>query len=119
MIISGQLPSKELTTSPRLNIVPTRQQIVNLLMDAFPASSFASELLTTVDRALILSGIAAVLGPLGFRRKKAMVIRELVSVLITGLVEARTRGAADAGVHPAAGLVSLASNADPRGGVAL
>ncbi|KAI6785048.1 Transport protein particle subunit-like protein [Emericellopsis cladophorae] len=120
IIVTGKLPAKGLTTSPRLHIVPTRQQIVNLLMEAFPSSpSFSAELLTTVDRASILSGIAAVLGPLGFQRKKAMVIRELVSVLIAGLVEARTRGAADAGVHPAAGLVSLAPGSDPRSGVAL
>ena len=119
MIVSGELPAKELTTSPRLHIVPTRQQILNLLFGAFPSSlTSSSELLTNVDRATILSGIASVLSPLGFRRKKAMVIRELISVLITGLVEARTRGAADAGVHPAAGLVSVA-NSGTRNGIAL
>jgi hypothetical protein len=49
-----------------------------------------------------------------------MVIRELVSVLIGGLVEARTRGAADAGVHPAAGLVSMTSGpGESHGSVAL
>ena len=120
MMVSGKLPAKELTTSPRLTVVPSRQQIVNILFDAFPSSpSFTAELLTTADRAAILSGIASVLGPLGYRRKKAMVIRELISVLITGLVEARTRGAADAGVHPAAGLVSMAPGSDPRTGIAL
>ncbi|KAL6849258.1 hypothetical protein ACO1O0_008791 [Amphichorda felina] len=120
MIVSGKLPEKELTSSPRLNIVPTRHHIANLLFDAFPSSpGFSAEFLTTVDRASILSGIASVLGQLGYRRKKAMVIRELVSVLITGLVEARTRGAADAGVHPAAGLVSLPPGVDSRNGVAL
>ncbi|GJN75561.1 hypothetical protein PLICBS_009664 [Purpureocillium lilacinum] len=110
IIVRGKLPEKGLTTSPRLTILPTRQQIVNLLFKAFPSTN--TELLTTADRVSILSGIASVLGPLGFSRKKAMVIRELVSVLIGGLVEARTRGAAEAGVHPAAGLVSLAPGRD-------
>ncbi|KAK0739214.1 TRAPP II complex [Apiosordaria backusii] len=96
---------KQLTTSPRFTIAPTRTVIVQMLFRAFPAS--ASELLMTVDRVTILSGIASVLGQLGFQRKKAMVVRELVSVLIGGLVEARTRGAADVGIHPAAGLVGL------------
>ncbi|KAK3326267.1 TRAPP II complex [Apodospora peruviana] len=105
MIVLGKLPEKILTTSPRFNILPKRTQIVTTLFRAFPAS--ASELLTTVDRVVILSGIASVLGVLGFQRKKAMVVRELVSVLIGGLVEARTRGAADVGIHPAAGLVGL------------
>lgn len=118
MIIIGRLPEKYLTTSPRIGIVPTRQHIANLLFDAFPSSG-SSELLSSADRASILTGIAAVLGPLGYQRKKAMVIRELVSVLVTGLVEARTRGAADAGVHPAAGLVSLAGHSQSGGAVAL
>ncbi|KAL2760849.1 hypothetical protein ACRALDRAFT_1046005 [Sodiomyces alcalophilus JCM 7366] len=105
MMVLGKLPTRPLTTSPRLTISPSRQQIVTLLFRAFPSS--ASELLTIADRATILAGIASVLGPLGHQRKKAMVIRELVSVLISGLVEARTRGAADVGIHPAAGLVAL------------
>ncbi|KAM0452297.1 hypothetical protein ACHAO4_005507 [Trichoderma viride] len=112
MIVLGKGTGKELTTSPRLLITPTRQQILTLLFQAFPST--ATELLTTIDRISILSGIAAVLGPLGYHRKKAMVTRELVSVLIGGLVEARTRGAADAGVHPAAGLVAVTSS-NPQG----
>ncbi|KAK4213327.1 hypothetical protein QBC37DRAFT_423143 [Rhypophila decipiens] len=105
MIVFGNPPGKTLTTSPRFTIVPNRTQIVMTLFKAFPSS--ASELLTTIDRIVILSGIASILGVLGFQRKKAMVVRELVSVLIGGLIEARTRGAADVGIHPAAGLAGL------------
>ncbi|KAK3378156.1 TRAPP II complex [Podospora didyma] len=105
MMVFGKMPQKPLTTSPRFTIVPVRTQIVATLFRAFPSS--ASELLTTVDRIVILSGIASVLGILGYQRKKAMVVKELVSVLIGGLVEARTRGAADVGIHPAAGLAGL------------
>ncbi|UKZ72819.1 hypothetical protein TrVFT333_000456 [Trichoderma virens FT-333] len=113
MIVMGKGLDKDLTTSPRLLITPSRQHILTLLFKAFPST--ATELLTTVDRISILSGIAAVLGPLGYHRKKAMVTRELVSVLIGGLVEARTRGAADAGVHPAAGLVALTPGGNSHG----
>ncbi|KAK3327244.1 TRAPP II complex [Cercophora scortea] len=105
MMVFGTMPKAPLTTSPRFNIFPYRTQIVATLFRAFPASS--SEVLTTIDRIVILSGIASVLGVLGFQRKKAMVVRELVSVLIGGLVEARTRGAADVGIHPAAGLMAV------------
>lgn len=105
MVVSGKRSHKPLTTSPRLSITPSRIQIASLLFKAFPSS--APELITTVDRALILSGIASVMGTLGYHRKKAMVLRELVGVLIGGLVEARTRGAAEVGIHPAAGLVAL------------
>ncbi|KID91986.1 hypercellular protein HypA [Metarhizium guizhouense ARSEF 977] len=118
-IVTGELPTQTLTTSPRFTVTPSRQQIVNMLFKAFPSSG--TELLTTADRTSILSGIANVLGALGYHRKKAMVIRELVSVLIAGLVEARTRGAAEAGIHPAAGLVSLVPGSDrtSAAGVAL
>ncbi|KAM0324114.1 hypothetical protein ACHAQA_008306 [Verticillium albo-atrum] len=118
IMVFGKLPEKPLTTGPRLTITPTRQQIVSQLFRAFPSS--ASELLTVIDRATILAGIASVLGPLGHQRKKAMVLRELVSVLIGGLVEARTRGAADVGIHPAAGLVALnAAHGHSNGAMAL
>lgn len=105
MMIFGTVPSQPLTTSPRPMVQPPRTMIVNLLMRAFPGQG--SELLTTPDRVMILSSIASVLGVLGYQRKKAMVIRELISVVIGGLVEARTRGAAEVGIHPAAGLVAL------------
>lgn len=104
-MILGDQPERRLTTCPRLTVTPSRQHIVNLAFRAFP--SVTPELLTTIDRVSILSGIAAVLGPLGQQRKKGLVIRELLSVLIDGLVEARTRGAAEVGIHPAAGLVAL------------
>lgn len=113
IIVRGNTLSSTLTTSPRPHIAPTRQQIVTLLFRAFPSSS--PEVISTADRVSILSGIISVLGPLGFQRKKALVLRELVSVLIGGLVEARTKGAAEAGVHPAASLLSLAPSAEQTG----
>ncbi|KAI0537775.1 hypercellular protein A [Xylaria digitata] len=105
IMIFGKYPSKNLDTSPRLTITPSRGYINTFLFKAFPSS--APELLTTMDRSIILSGIAAILGVMGYHRKKALVIRELISVLISGLIEARTRGAAEVGIHPAAGLVAL------------
>ncbi|KAI0490834.1 hypercellular protein A [Xylaria cf. heliscus] len=118
VMVLGKYPSKILDTSPRLTITPSRGHINTFLFKAFPSS--APELLTTVDRSIILSGIAAILGVLGYHRKKALVIRELISVLIGGLVEARTRGAAEVGIHPAAGLVALnAINGHGKGAGAL
>ncbi|KAI1754524.1 hypercellular protein A [Xylaria castorea] len=118
VMVLGKYPSKILDTSPRLTITPSRGHINSFLFKAFPSS--APELLTTVDRSIILSGIAAILGILGYHRKKALVLRELISVLIGGLVEARTRGAAEVGIHPAAGLVALnAINGHSKGAGAL
>lgn len=118
IMIFGKYPSTIRDTSPRLSITPTRGHINTFLFKAFPSS--APELLTTTDRSIILSGTAAILGILGYHRKKALVIRELISVLIGGLIEARTRGAAEVGIHPAAGLVALnAINGHSKGGGAL
>jgi len=105
MMVLGKLPTKQLTTSPRFTVPPTRAQIMATLFRGFPASP--SEMLTTADRIVLLSAIAAVLGQIGFQRKKALVLKELVSILVGGLVEARTRGAADVGIHPAAGLAGV------------
>jgi hypothetical protein len=93
------------TLTPRLNINPTRTEITRILFRAFPSPHL--EQLSVLDRTTLLGGIASVLASLGYNRKKAMVIRELVAVLIPGLVQARIAGAAEMGVHPAAGLASL------------
>jgi hypothetical protein len=105
--------------TPRLNIKPMRTDIIKTLFRAFPSSS-SSEQLTVADRTIVLGGIASVLGSLGYNRKKAMVIRELVAVLIPGLVQARIVGAAEMGVHPAAGLAAIgAVNGNSNGAAAL
>jgi trafficking protein particle complex subunit 9 len=91
---------------PRLNVQPPRAVIIAMLFRAFP-SALSAEDLPIIDRTIILGGIAAVLDSLGYYRKKAMVMWELVSVLIPGLVQARVVGAAEMGIHPAAGLAAL------------
>ncbi|KAL8284873.1 hypothetical protein RB600_009348 [Gaeumannomyces tritici] len=118
LLVTGKAPDKALTSSPRLTVTPPRTQIMTLLFKAFPSSQ--AELISTVDRVVILTGIASVLGVLGYQRKKALAMRELVSVLVGGLVEARTRGAAEVGIHPAAGLAALnGANGQTNGAAAL
>jgi hypothetical protein len=119
LVLGRPLKKRPNLHTPRLNIRPTRTEIVKMLFQAFPRSA-SPESLSVVDRIIILSGIASVLGSLGYNRKKAMVIRELVSVLIPGLVQARIKGAAEMGVHPAAGLAALNSvNGNAKGAGAL
>ena len=91
---------------PRLNVHPPRSVIIAMLFRAFPSSSTAEDL-PIIDRTIILGGIASVLDSLGYYRKKVMVMWELVSILIPGLVQARKIGAAEMGIHPAAGLAAL------------
>ena len=119
LVLGGHLKQRPNLTTPRLSIQPMRTEIIKTLFRAFP-SSLSAEQLTVADRTIVLSGIASVLGSLGYNRKKAMVIRELVAVLIPGLVQARIVGAAEIGVHPAAGLAALgAMNGNTNGVAAL
>jgi hypothetical protein len=81
-----------------------KSEIANFLFRALPSSG--SQLPST-DAVPILVGVASVLSALDLPRKKAFVLKELLSVMIPSLVEARKIGAAEVGIHPAAGLSSL------------
>lgn len=120
LLVTGTpLKKRPNLVTPRLYIRPTRTEIVTMLFRAYP-TSISPEYLSLVDRTIILSGIASILSLLGYYRKKAIVMRELVSVLIPGLVQARIKGAAEMGVHPAAGLAALNSiNGNTSGAGAL
>ncbi|KAL8740085.1 MAG: hypothetical protein Q9190_007173, partial [Brigantiaea leucoxantha] len=85
---------------------PTKVEITAFLFRAFP-NSWSDASMTTADRTVVLAGIASVLSELGYHRKKAFVLKELLSGLLPALVQARKSGAAELGVHPAASLASL------------
>ncbi|KAG9243035.1 TRAPP II complex [Calycina marina] len=108
LVAGVPLKKKPNLSTPRLNIHPSRLDITTILFRTFPSPS-SPEQLALVDRITILGGIASVLGSLGYNRKKATVVREIVTVLVPGLVQARIAGAAEMGVHPAAGLAALAT----------
>ncbi|KAL8734573.1 MAG: hypothetical protein Q9166_001473 [cf. Caloplaca sp. 2 TL-2023] len=88
------------------NISPRRVEIAAFLFRSFPRTD-TDDSLNVADRTTILAGTASVLADLGYRRKKAYVLKELLQGLIPALVEARKRGAAEMGMHPAASLASL------------
>ncbi|KAL5116687.1 hypothetical protein ACEQ8H_005436 [Pleosporales sp. CAS-2024a] len=90
----------------RLSVHPTRNDVASMLFRALPGPVEAAGISPT-DRAVVLAGIASVLSSLGLQRKKAVVMKEFILSLIPGLVQARKLGAAEMGVHPAAGLAAL------------
>ncbi|RFU32210.1 hypothetical protein B7463_g4125, partial [Scytalidium lignicola] len=119
LVLGTPFPERPNLEPPRLNISPRRTDIQSMLFRAYPMAS-STDRLAIVDRVTILSGIASVLSSIGYNRKKAMIIRELVSVLIPALVQARKIGAAEMGVHPAAGLAALGlMNSNTHGAAAL
>ncbi|KAK6529557.1 hypothetical protein TWF281_008727 [Arthrobotrys megalospora] len=77
----------------------SRGDIASLVMKAYPNNL---QSLTVVDAASILGGMAAVLGKIDFKRKKALVTRELLKLLVPSLIQARVVGAAETGLHPTA-----------------
>lgn len=107
------------TDGPQLNVQPSRSVIASMLLRAFPWET-ATQDLSIIDRTIILGGIASVLDSLRYYRKKAMIMREIVGILIPGLIQARKIGAAEMGIHPAAGLAALnAANGSTNGAGAL
>ncbi|PWW77774.1 TRAPP II complex protein [Tuber magnatum] len=99
---------KPLPPGRNQKIIPYRAEISTLVMRGYP---FPLESLTVLDATRVLSGIASILGMVGSRRRKALVTRELVKILIPGLIQARVVGAAEVGVHPAAGLSAVSGGA--------
>lgn len=84
----------------------TKAELTTILFRAFPGPS-TSSVVPIEDRTMILAAMASVLSELGYHRKKALVLKELLSALIPALVQARKEGAAEMGFHPAASLASL------------
>ncbi|KAL8945821.1 MAG: hypothetical protein Q9222_007693, partial [Ikaeria aurantiellina] len=90
----------------RLTSNPFRGEIHSFLFRSFPDTG-VDESLTVADRTSILAGMSTLLAELGYRRKRAYILKEILDGLIPALVEARKKGAAEMGVHPAASLASL------------
>ena len=98
--------SKTGSEEPDGPTISTKLEIATLAFRAYP-SPLPDSSLSTVDHTMILAGIASVLSELGYHRKKAIILKELMSTLLPALVQARKDGAAEMGVHPAASLASL------------
>lgn len=105
MVTGTGLP-KKYTPDP---FGPNKVSINDSVMRAYP---YNVESFTVLEATKVLSGIASVLGAIGMKRRKGMVTRELLKILIPGLIQARVVGAAEVGVHPAAGLSQLSAGAN-------
>ena len=86
---------------------PKKNEIVHFLFQAMPTDTKIFQ----VDKIAILSGMEVALSDLQLYRKKAFVIRELISSMVPALIHARRAKAAEMGVHPAANLLALLNDA--------
>ena len=105
IVTNKPLTSTHTAHRPSGDMSLSKTDITAFLFRAMPLSPSADVPVT--DSIPILAGMASVLSILGLDRKKAFILKEMVSVLIPGLVQARKIGAAEMGIHPAAGLMAL------------
>lgn len=94
---------------PRGLVILRKSEIANFLFRALPLSPGSD--LPATDSIPIIIGVVSVLNTLDLPRKKAFILRELLSIMVPTLVQARKIGAAEVGIHPAAGLASLSETA--------
>ncbi|KAI4718933.1 hypercellular protein-like protein HypA [Aureobasidium sp. EXF-10727] len=79
----------------------SKHTIADIALRAYPPPSAGVPLADTIA---IQSGIVSVLSMLGLERKKAVIVKEMITLLVPALVQARKVGAAEMGIHPAASL---------------
>ncbi|KAK7534104.1 TRAPP II complex [Phyllosticta citribraziliensis] len=79
--------------------------ISNILSEAIEEVN-QSNAVTDAERATVYSEAAGCLARLGLSRKRAFVVTLLMDILVPALLQARKLGAAELGIHPAAGMLS-------------
>ena len=97
---------------PRGRITIRQSDISTMVFRAVP--TIGADLNAT-ESVVILIGLTSVLSSIGFQRKSAFVLKQMLSFLIPSLVQARKVGAAEMGIHPAAGLsmITAVGSASP------
>ncbi|KAI5287177.1 hypothetical protein KEM54_006186 [Ascosphaera aggregata] len=104
IVMNDKITLNRFPERPRDVVLMSKVDVASFVLRALPP---ATAEIPVTDSATIFIGIASVLSILGMERKKAFILREAFSVLIPGLVQARKVGAAEMGIHPAAGLQVL------------
>lgn len=79
--------------------------ISNILSEAIDSATSTISI-TDTERATIYAEAAGCLAKLGLSRKRAFVVTLLMDILVPALLQARKLGAAEMGIHPAAGMLS-------------
>jgi trafficking protein particle complex subunit 9 len=111
LVSSTAMPRADFLAHSTETISLKKSDIATMLLRAIPA--FVEDL--PLNELLhILIGLASILSMIGMERKQAFILKELLQRITPGLIEARKVGAAEMGIHPAAGLLAL-SNASHSG----
>jgi trafficking protein particle complex subunit 9 len=111
LVSSTAVPKADPNSRSAETITLRKRELTATLLRANPDSA---EGMALGDQIHLLVGLASILSMLGMQRKQAFVLKELLQRITPGLIEARKVGAAEMGIHPAAGLLAL-SNASHAG----
>ena len=101
---SSKVSDAELKRVTSSNVQPgslSKAAIADMVSHARPMSD---DSVPVADQVAILAGTASVYSLLQMYRKKANVLKDMVTKLTAALIQARKRGAAEMGIHPAASL---------------
>ena len=102
-LLTNQIIARpQATTVNNQTSAPGKDEIVRFLFQAIPANAAASQ----HDNIAILCGMSLALSSLGAHRKKAFILRELSSSIVSALIESRRAEAARMGMHPAANVLA-------------
>ena len=107
-LVNGTLPKpyQQSLAACRLTINPTRSSIESFILRAYPDIGEGSDL-SSVDRVMILAGMASVFSTLGLQRKKSLLVTEYMDALTYAINDGKRMDAAQAGFHPSAGMTTF------------
>jgi trafficking protein particle complex subunit 9 len=106
LLSSAAMPKAESASRASDTISLKKSDIATMLLRAIPPFAEAVPLNELLQ---ILIGLASNLSMVGMERKQAFILRELLQRITPALIEARKVGAAEMGIHPAAGLLALST----------
>ena len=107
-VVQGRVASSDTGPFEATDLMPmaSKTEISVALFKAFPPELLDAPAASLFDTVAIFSGMITVLSFAQLYRKRALVIRDMLSVLIPRLIQARKVGAAELGIHPAASLAA-------------
>lgn len=97
---------------------PPRGEIARWAMRAY-GPHLEHESVSTSHRIDILAGLVQIMGIIGFRRRRATLLNELLLICVPHLIQARVIGAAERGFHPHAAIDLVQQVSDDHGLVGL
>ena len=109
IILQDRLEKADFPKRISKSSAPQRHDLSAMLLGSAPEPF---EEIPLSDTVTILVAIAAIMSQLGLERKEAFIMKEMLLIIMPALADARKSGAAEMGIHPAAGLSAILGVSD-------